>query len=638
MSAQTLATILFVDDSSANRLALGLILRQADYLVLEAATGEEALRLASVSKPDLVILDVNLPDLSGFEVCRRLKADPVCAYVPILLMSAVFVTSVDRTQGLEGGADAYLCKPLDPRELLATVRSLLRLYRAEEAARRAAQQWRTTFDAIRDAVCLVDADGTVVRCNKAMTDLVGRPAVEMVGRSLAEILQKALGLSEPPPFADPSSQPSTTDGKEIVLGERWFRATHDPIVDESGKYLGSVHIFRDVTERRTLEEQLRQVQKMEAIGRLAGGVAHDFNNLLTAILGNAALLQGRLPREDTSFEYVTTIERAAWRAAELTRQLLGFSRQTLLWLKPTSLNDSVEEVASLLERTIDPLITLEVRRAPDLWQVEADAGQISQVLMNLCLNARDAMPRGGRLLIETANRTVTGEHVRRHPDGRPGEHVRLRVADTGEGIPPEILPRIFDPFFTTKEPGKGTGLGLAMVFGIVQQHRGWIEVQSELGKGSCFDVYLPRLRVPKPAEQPVQPSAAAWGGRETILLADDNPEVRDLAAHFLKPYGYEVLLAEDGRQALEIYQRERARIHLVILDLTMPRLPGLEALRKLREIDPNVRVLLSSGYSNRPLGETERDGALGFVGKPYRERDLLNAVRTALDQVRTGHS
>jgi PAS domain S-box-containing protein len=546
----------------------------------------------------------------------------------VLLVSAVFVTSGDRTEGLEGGADGYLCKPLDPRELLATVKSLLRLHRAEEAARRAAQEWRTTFDAIRDAICLVDPAGTVVRCNRALTDLLARAYADVVGRPLGAILQESLGLSEPP-LLDPST---SDEGKEVALGERWFRVSSDQIVDEAGASLGSVHVLRDVTERRTLEEQLRQVQKMEAIGRLAGGVAHDFNNLLTAILGNAALLLGRLPREDTGYDYVTTIERAAWRAAELTRQLLGFSRQTLLWLKPTSLNDSVEEVVGLLERTIDPLIALEVRRAPDLWMVQADAGQVSQVLMNLCLNARDAMPRGGRMLLETANRTVTREHVRRHAEARPGEHVRLRVADTGEGMPPEIVPRIFDPFFTTKEQGKGTGLGLAMVFGIVQQHQGWIEVHSEVGKGSCFDVYLPRLRAPKAPDAPVPPSTAAWGGSETILLADDNALLRKLAVDFLKPYGYELLLAEDGQQAVEVFERERGRIDLVILDLTMPRLSGREALHRLREIDPEVRVLLSSGYSEGKLAQSERDEVLGFVAKPYRERELVSAIRTALDK------
>jgi two-component system cell cycle sensor histidine kinase/response regulator CckA len=649
MPAPAAPTILFVDDDAANRHALGWVFRNAGYRTLEAATGAEALRLAR-EKPDLVVLDVNLPDIDGFEVCRRIKEHPCTRSVAVLEVSGVFVASEDRSQGLDGGADGYLVKPVDPRELLATVRSLLRIHAAEEAARKAAQEWRATFDAISDAVCLLDPAGLILRCNRAACDLLGQPFAELVGQPYAEAVLRVAGggwrvegedtsVSSPsilhPPPATLHPPPATRS--EVQLGQRWFLATADPILDEQGERIGSVHILADITLRKQMEEQLRQGQKMEAIGRLAGGIAHDFNNLLTAILGNASLLAQRLDPAAEEHELVDTLERAAWRAAELTRQLLGFSRQTLLWLRPLNLNETVEEVLTLLRRTMDPRIEVQARCTADLWPVRADAGQMSQVLMNLCLNARDAMPEGGRLTLETANRLITEAEAHGSTDTRPGEFVRLSVADTGHGIPTDVLPRIFDPFFTTKPAGKGTGLGLAMVFGIVKQHQGWIECHSaphtaaeRCVQGTRFDVYLPRLAEPAPTTSPGPPIAPSAPRGEMILVADDNDMLRKLVATFLRQNGFQVLLAEDGRQAVEIFERERERVRLVVLDVMMPRLSGPEAMRELRKLNPDVPILLASGYSDVELTEAERTRVQGFIAKPYREPDLIGAVRQAL--------
>jgi CheY-like chemotaxis protein len=368
------------------------------------------------------------------------------------------------------------------------------------------------------------------------------------------------------------------------------------------------------------------------VGQLAGGVAHDFNNLLTAILGNISLLMANVPPSDPNRELLRDTETAANRAADLTKQLLGFSRRTMLRLEPTDLNTAIQEAVRILRRTIDPRITMEAKSARNLWTAWADPGQLNQVLINLCLNARDAMPEGGKLAIETANVVVDGEYVQMHLDARPGEFVLLRVSDTGHGIPAEIRQRIFEPFFTTKRPGQGTGLGLAMVFGIVKQHQGWIDCYSEINRGTRFDIYLPRFQEgAAPVSEPAAPPAQN-GGNETILLVDDEAMIRNLGRTILQRHGYEILLAEDGEQALEIYQQERERIDLVILDLTMPKLSGWDTVRRLRELDPDVAVLFASGYSAEHMTESEREGVLGFINKPYRPQELVSTVRAALNK------
>jgi PAS domain S-box-containing protein len=487
MSEQPEGTVVYVDDDELNRNLFALVFREAGFDVKEAATGSEALRLAA-EKPDLVILDVNLPDIDGFEVCRHIKAHPATRSIPVMHMSAVHVTSEDRTHALEDGADVYLTKPVEPKELVAQARALLRIHQAEERARAAARQWQATFAAINDAVCLLDRQGRVLRCNDAAERLLQRPSSEILGRNW-EDLTPTPGAGEPSVFGR-MLQTHRRATAELAVGQRWFQASADPLLADDGTVIGAVCILSDVTQRKHLEEQLRQSQKMEAVGQLAGGVAHDFNNLLTAITGNISLLLAGKTEQDPDRAPLLVIEQAAWRAAELTRQLLNFARRSVPHLKPTDLRACLEEVATLLGRTLDPRITLEIRTAPDLWPVLVDPGQIHQVLMNLCLNARDAMPAGGRLLLVAENAVLV--------EGRPGQFVCLRVRDSGHGIEPDALPHIFEPFFTTKGLGKGTGLGLATVHGIVQAHQGWVECSSAVDQGTCFDVYLPR----SPAQEP----------------------------------------------------------------------------------------------------------------------------------------
>jgi PAS domain S-box-containing protein len=633
MSERPAATILFVDDDAGNRQTMGYFLGQAGYRVFEAATGEQTLSIASdPSGPrfDLVILDVNLPDINGFDVCRRLKSNIDTRSISVLHMSAVYVGSGDRSHGLEEGADGYLVKPVEPRELLATVQAVLRIRAAEEAARAAAQEWRTTFDAISDAVCLLDASGRIVRCNPALDELLQREAGELIDQPLDDVLRQGLGLDQTPRLVQPGDDQSRQN-QELHLGKRWFRVTADPITDDRGGRTGSVYILTDITQRKELEEQIRQNQRLEGIGQLAGGIAHDFNNLLTAILGNSSLLLRALPQGEAEHAQAAAVERSAWRAAELTRQLLAFSRRTLLWLRPIAPGEIVDEVSESLRRTLDPRIELVVQRESDLWPVQADPGQLVEALMNLCLNAIEAMPRGGRLALEASNQRIDEAHASTHVEARTGPHVCISVHDTGEAIPPEVLDRVFDPYssFTSKPAGRGSGLGLAMVHGLIKQHQGWIECSSTPESGNRFALYLPRTVAKSAVGAMIPSTTAAPSGTRQILLADDNDTLRALAAAYLRQGGFQVHLASDSTEALETYQREHARIDLVIIEQSIQPETGPETLRQLRSINPAVRALFASNHAED--ARFRREEVLGIIPKPYRERELLQAVLKALE-------
>ena len=391
----------------------------------------------------------------------------------------------------------------------------------------------------------------------------------------------------------------------------------------------------DITARKALEAQLLQAQKMEAVGRLAGGVAHDFNNLLMAIMGYGELIRSSLVKDDPLYKYSEDILKATERAASLTQQLLAFSRRQVMQPQVLNLNRVAADLEKMLRRLIGEHIELEIVAGPDLGAVKADPGQIDQIIMNLAVNARDAMPTGGRLILATANIEFTASHKCYSAAAPPGRYVRLSVSDTGSGMDAETLDHIFEPFFTTKEVGKGTGLGLPMVYGIVKQNRGYIEVDSRPGQGATFTIYLPRLEAAVEAPGARISLAAKLEGSETILVVEDEDALRTLLCRFFRLYGYNVMEARHGGEALLICERHPGPIHLMVTDVVMPQMSGKELADRLAPLHPEMTVFFMSGYTDSDLtGYGAPESSQHFIPKPFRPMDLVKKVRDFLDASR----
>lgn len=608
--SETVPTILVVDDNDAERYYVARVLRRAGFETSEAATGSEALRLAAEG-PALITLDVRLPDLSGFEVCRKLKASVATRDIPVLHISASFTTPESKAEGLDGGADGYLTHPVDPMELVATVRALLRVQQAEERARAAAREWTTTFDAIGDAVCLTGRDGAVVRCNHAFARLLGLPYGRIIGRGLSELVPSVAG-------ADP---------EEVSFNDRVYRVSRRP-ADAPGHPGSQAWVFGDITDRRRAEAQLEQAQRLEAVGRLAGGVAHETNNQMTVVLGcaNYALRQRGLP--DSVREDLEQIRKAAERTAGITAQLLAFGRRQMVRPEVVRLNRVVARLRPILERALGESSALILELAPELPPVSADVGQLEQVLLNLVLNARDAMPGGGSVTIRVSEVVVDAEPA--GPDVPPGRYAVLSVRDTGSGMDEATLRQAFEPFFTTKGVGKGTGLGLSMVYGIVRQSAGHIRAISAPGSGTTFDIYLPVLDAAEPSSS--EASDTPSRARRTILLVEDDSGVRSILSRELAASGHVVLEAPDGRAALALVRQWGSRLDAVITDCRMPEMDGHELAREVAVLQPGLRVLFTSGHPDaEAVRGLARDGR-HFIQKPFTAEELSRFIDRALEE------
>jgi two-component system cell cycle sensor histidine kinase/response regulator CckA len=523
------------------------------------------------------------------------------------------------------------------RLFLAIIRDITERQQAQQLLKSTEEKYRRLFEESREVIFISSAEGKFLDINPAGLELFGFDSREEL---LQVDIARTLYLN--PEEREEIRRAQETRGYvkdyEIALRrkdghKRIVLETSNAVRDENGRIVAYRGILRDITERKSLERQLLQSQKMEAVGQLAGGIAHDFNNILTAILGYAELLQSSLPPGDRHLRDVGEIARAASRAASLTRQLLAFSRRQVMQPRVIGLNTLVADMNKMLRRLITENIELVTSMDPALGYVRADPAQIEQVILNLVVNAKDAMPEGGKLTIQTENADLAESLPAQPLDVPAGRYVMVAVSDTGHGMDPEVQGRIFEPFFTTKEIGKGTGLGLSTVYGIVKQSGGYIIVQSDIGDGTAFRVFMPRCETGEPVVEASGESLRDLEGSETILLAEDEASVRILARDVLLRHKYKVHEAENGEHAIAIARSIAAPIHLMVTDIVMPQMGGRDLARRLSSIHPETRVLFISGYADVELGKNaDLIPGKTFLPKPFSPLDLVRLVRELLDE------
>ncbi len=607
------------DNHDMRNYIVGLL---SPHWTVDAVTdGEAALALVRTNVPDLILSDVMMPRMDGFALLRALRASPQTRTIPVILLSARAGEEAV-VEGIDQGADDYLPKPFSARELLTRVRGRFAAADARTTALRASEtRLRRLAESGIIGITVSDQHGRIVEANDAFVKMVGCTRDELLaGEVVWELLApKVPGHVQGKAF---EGEYRRKDGRRIPV-----HVAVAPL--DNGDHLS---IALDLTERKLLEEQFRQAQKMEAVGRLAGGIAHDFNNMLSVMLSYSDMVIENLRPGEPLRADVEQIRLAASRATELTRQLLAFSRQQVLEPKVLSLNASLTNMEPMLGRLLGADVTLTLLLDHGASNVLADPSQIEQVVMNLAVNARDAMPQGGKLTIETGNVTLDEDYAELHHEVKPGRFVVLAVSDTGTGMDAATRARIFDPFFTTKEAGKGTGLGLATVFGIVKQSGGHIWVYSEVGVGTTFKLYFPR-DAGETTEKSDRPTATSMRGNETILLVDDDPQVRPLARNILRRNGYVVLDAANGGEALLICEQHGAKIDLLVTDVILPMMSGRQIAERLCAMRPGLKVLFMSGYTDDTvLQHGMLDSGVAFLQKPLTPASLTRSVRDVLDR------
>jgi two-component system cell cycle sensor histidine kinase/response regulator CckA len=630
--------VLIVEDSALDAELVVAELRRGGYEVAptRVETAQEMIDALAGAPWDVIVSDHELPSFSGPAALALLQESGLD--VPFIVISGRIGEEL-AVSSLKAGADDFLIKgrlarliPVIERER-REVAERREHRRAEEALRRSEAQYRSLVDGAAFGIYRATIDGRFVTANPALVAMLGCASVdELIGIGLPQLF---VDPAVPADLIRRSRERAHFAGEEAL----WQRKNGTNIrVRLSGRLIDAHDaspalfegIVEDVTEQHRLHEQLRQAQKMEAIGQLAGGVAHDFNNMLTAILGYSELLQEQIGPDKPIGRDLRQIQAAAERAADLTRQLLAFSRKQVLAMTAVNLSDVVQRVEPMLRRLLGERITIVTDLASDLGAVTADVSQLEHLLINLAVNARDAMPQGGELRFATVRVTLDAAFAEQHPGSTAGIYNAVRVTDGGTGMPPGVKAQIFEPFFTTKERGQGTGLGLAAVYGTVKQFGGYIDVESELGRGTTFTIYLPQVEsvvAPAPADKTVSSPV----GHETILLVEDESSVRAFAMITLQRFGYHVVEADSAERALEILETLQ-QVHLLLTDVVLPRMDGPELAERVTHRRPDTRVLLMSGYA---AGFETSMASLrwntGFLAKPFTGQTLLTRTREALD-------
>ena len=590
---------------------------------------------------DVILSDYQMPQFSGpraLEILKKVGLD-----VPFIILSGTIGEDL-AVEAMKQGASDYLLKDrlarLGPAVRLALAQSRMEKMRAitESALRQSEERLKLALSSSHMGVWEWDAKANSVFCSPECCEIFGEDSLSGDYNVLFKYLPEEDAAGVKSAFLEAlTSQTDHSAEFRIVRPDgvvRWISNQGRATYGKDGRPARMIGTTQDITDRKQLEEQYRQSQKMEAIGQLASGVAHDFNNLLTVIQGNASMLTTREVDQAELHDHVEQIIQASERAAGLTRQLLLFSRKQIMQPTNLDLNEVTGNMTRMLQRIVGEDIALQADYAQGLPPIHADPGMIEQILLNLAVNSRDAMPTGGRLTISTSTEVLDETQAKQHRETAPGTYACLSVSDTGCGIPPEILPRIFEPFFTTKEVGKGTGLGLATVYGIVRQHRGSISIESVPGQGTTFRIYFPETRSSAP--KAVVPSGGTlFDGTETILLVEDEPALKMIVARVLAQCGYTVLTAISGVKALEVWREHHEKIHLLMTDMVMPGgVSGRELATRLTTDKPGLKVIYTSGYSAELAGKgLALHEGVNFLQKPWGMKRLKRTVREALDRV-----
>ncbi|PKN18950.1 MAG: hybrid sensor histidine kinase/response regulator [Deltaproteobacteria bacterium HGW-Deltaproteobacteria-6] len=675
--------ILIVDDIAENRYVLEKMLEAQQLKVTSAENGKAALDAAYADPPDLVISDILMPVMDGYALCKTWKADERLKHIPFIFYTATYTGPRDEAFAIKLGADRFIIKPQEPKVFVELLKEFIteefnhpsenkqplgsemeyfrqynailfnklekkvaeleqvnqRLNQEIDERKRAEEKLLSLTQAVEEgpaAIILTDLNGVIEYVNPKFLQVSGYSDQELMGKNVSF-------LKTPETHFDVYNDMwAAIKSDNVWRGELcnkrkdgemfWVHLTMSPLKNADGVITKFMAIMEDTTERRQLEAQLRQSQKLEGIGQLAGGVAHDFNNILTAIIGYAYLAYLNMQKDDPLKEHIKHILDYSEKAATITKSLLAFSRQQTTHPAHFNLNDLVSNFQKLLRHLLRENIEIQTKCADGILSVLVDQVQIEQVIMNLATNARDAMPQGGSFIITTSQVELHDEFIKTHGYGKAGSYAEITVADTGIGMDQETQEKIFDPFFTTKEQGKGTGLGMAIVYGIVKKHNGFITVDSELGKGTRYKILLPIVRAAEPTEKKKTEGMAVPRGTETILIAEDDAGIRDLVTTILTDHGYEVIGSADGEEAIDRFSENKEKVALVMLDGIMPKKNGKEAYIEIKALNPEVKVIFMSGYSENMIDlEATKFKDVHFLQKPVLPSNILKKVREVLD-------